>query len=740
MKRPILFFSILLFPFSLIWSQTISGKIVDSQNQPLIGANVFWLNTTIGTQSDVDGNFNIQLTDSRQLVASQLGYTPDTIEYSNQASIVFQLKEAQTLEEVVVKDSKDGTSISTATVIKTENINEVELTKAACCDLAGCFETNLTVQPQTTNVITNSKELRILGLSGVYNQVLIDGFPMIQGLSYTYGISNVPGTIVQNIFVSKGANSVLQGYESISGQINVITKSPANTDKLFLNAYVNSFLEKQLNANYTFKKGMWSNLTAAHVVQPADKIDRDDDNFLDLPLLTRYVLMNKWQYRNESDWGWSSKIGVRFVNEERIGGQEDFDAKTDKGSTEIYGQTVNYNQPEFYTKTGFRLDEFNNFVFFGSGFYQNQNSYFGTVKYDAKQTNLYANLQYERKYATHSFKTGLSYRYLRLEEDVNFTDNSLSRTYDGDYLKKEQVPGVFAENTIQLLGGRFTWITGMRVDHLNNDGFYVTPRTLVKYDFGANSTIRASFGTGWRTVNLFSENINLLVSSRDIVFAENLNPEKAMNYGINYTHKIDGNNIRGYISTDFYRTDFQNQIFPDYDSDPTKAIIQNFTGTSVGNGFQTELSLKFFKQWEFKTGYNYLDVYRTTGEVKEQLPFNKKHKILGSFGFKPLSNKYQIDFNSHWHSKARLPSTASNPAEYQRPDFSRSYFIANAQFTYYFKNLQVYTGCENFLNFRQEEPIISWQNPFGKYFDTSSVWGSTRGREFYVGVRWKIEK
>lgn len=733
----------LLFPFG-ISAQTILGKLTNNKKEPLIGASIYWLGTTIGVATGNKGEFEIIAKDisNKKLIASYVGHLADTIEITNQTFIEFRLIETKTLNEVVVKAERDGVIISEINPIKTEQITQTELRKAACCDLAGCFETQTTVQPQTTNVITNSKELRILGLSGVYNQVLIDGFPMIQGLSYTYGISSIPGTLVDNIYVSKGANSVLQGYESISGQINVETKYPDKTDRLLLNVYVNNFMEKHLNVNYAFKQSKWSNLIAFHTVQPANKIDRDKDNFLDLPLLTRYMVSNKWKYGNEKDWGWNSRIGLRFFNEQRIGGQTSFNAESDKGSTNVYGQNVNISQPEIWTKTGYRFNNNYNIVLFASAFHQQQNSYFGTVKYNAKQTNFYGNIQYELNYDKYNLKTGMSFRHLDLNEDIAFTDTFLKRTYAGNYQRLENILGLFAENTMQFFNNKLTWIAGVRGDHHNQFGFQFTPRTLIKYDIAPKTIIRANVGTGWRTVNLFSENIGLLVSSRDIVFAEQLNPEKAVNFGINLTQKFEtkDNNLSGYFSADCYRTEFQNQIFPDYDTNPTKAIIKNFTGTSVSNGFQAELNLKIYQRFELKTGYNFLDVYREIGETKQLLPFNPRHKFLTTFSYKPLTNKFHFDVNVHWYGKQRLPNTKSNPIEFQRPDFSQPYTIANAQFTYNFKKFEVYAGCENIFDFRQKQPIISWQDPFSPYFDTSSVWGPTRGRETYVGVRFKLNR
>ncbi|MDF1864642.1 MAG: TonB-dependent receptor [Saprospiraceae bacterium] len=586
------------FP-SILIAQTFNGKVTNNKNEPLVGANVNWAGTTIGSSADSQGEFEITLqgiTDKR-LVISYVGYESDTITITNQTTVNVQLVETATLNEVEVKGKRPGTFISSINPIKTEVITQVELTKAACCDLAGCFNTQGSVQPTTTNIVTNAKELRILGLSGVYNQILIDGMPLIQGLTYTYGVSTIAGTLVDNIYISKGANSVLQGYESISGQINVELKEPDNCEKFLFNAYTNNFLEKQFNANYSHKWKKWSTLVAAHTTQPANNFDRDKDTFLDLPLLTRYSFYNKWKYGNQNDWGWHSRIGLRYVDEKRIGGQTDFNSLTDEGTTNSYGQTVQFSQPELHSKTGYRMNDTHHFLFFASAFQQDQTSYFGTSRYKGDQTNVYANLQYELNWdKDHILKTGISYRYLNLDENISFTQDSLNRTYAGQYLKEEKISGIFAENTFNWNDNKLVLITGLRLDNHNTFGLYLTPRFLLKYNLTESTTARVSVGTGWRTVNLFSENINLLASSRDVIITEELKPERAVNYGVNLTQKIYGENVETQLTLDFYRTQFQNQIFPDYDTEPTKAYISNFTGTSISNGFQAEVGFQFFER------------------------------------------------------------------------------------------------------------------------------------------------
>lgn len=733
-KRIVILFTCILFSFNS-FSQSISGKVIDisdSLTETIPYALVHWVNSGIGTTTDSAGAFSISIKDitDLRLIVNTIGYVTDTISVTDSNYLTIKLQRDTTIsEEIVIKGRKTNT-------YGTEVINQTDLKKTACCDLAGCFETQATVQPMTTNIITNSKELRILGLSGIYNQVLIDGMPLIQGLTYTYGISSIPGTLVDNIYIAKGANSVLQGFESISGSINVLLKQANTSDKLLLNVYTNSFLEKHLNANYSKRWNKWSTIGAFHMVQPAKSLDRDHDTFIDVPKLTRYMFYNKWNYSDEDSLGLSTMIGIRYLNEHRVGGQVDFDA-SQKGSSTVYGQTVAINQPELYAKTGYRFSDDKKITLITSSFMQNQDSYFGTIHYNAKQYNAYGNVQYEFRWKKkHELKTGISLRYTDRLENINFTSGDvIGRSYAGQYLKKEIIPGIFAENVFRWRGSKIAWIVGMRLDHHNTYGFFFTPRTQFKYELTRSTTVRLSAGTGWRTINLFSENINLLASSRDIIVTEKLNPEQALNWGINMSQDIEGEHIKAVLSLDFYQTRFSNQIFPDYDSDPTKAYISNYTGTSISNGFQAESNLTFFKRFTTKFAYTFLDVYRMESGEKYVLPFNARNKVMGSFSFMPISKSWHADVNVHWFGEQRLPNSSSNPATYQRPEKSDPYTIVSAQFTKTWKSFEVYGGCENIFDFRQLKPILGWQDPFGPYFDSSFAWGPTRGREFYIGIR-----
>ncbi len=720
----------LLLPSLSLHAQMVTGKLfgqTGDNKEILPGGMLRWVGTTVAVFANENGVFELPLTGitDRRVIASFSGFVTDTIVAGEKTYISIVLRQdPKELHEVTIRD-KSGAYISGLSVNQTEVINQRELSKAACCDLAGCFGTQASVQPQTTNVVTNAQELRILGLSGVYNQVLFDGLPMIQGLTYTYGISTYPGTVVDNIYVSKGTTSVLQGYESISGQINLVSRQPDKADALFVNGYMNSFGEKHINANVATaigKKKKWHALFALHSVQPAAKTDGNNDGFLDLPLLTRYMAYSKWMYGDDKKKGLSTQIGLRIVDESRVGGQMGYRSVEDRGSNSVYGQSVRYTQPEAFVKSTYRFSDNHVLALAVSGFGHNQESWFGTTNYKARQESGYVNLQHEWKWLEkHQLKYGVSYRYQELNEHINFSDTTLHRSYAGQYVTSLRVPGMFVENTFHWADEKVVLITGARADRHQRWGWYLTPRSMVKYTINDHHTLRASAGTGWRQVNLFSEQTNLLVSSRDIVFAEQLKPEAAFNWGVSHTL-------------------FSNQFFPDYDADPTKVVIKNFDGISRSNGLQLEASLVFFKQLEFRTAYNYLDVYRIENGNRKSLPFTPRNRAMAALSFHTKNNRWQVDGNAHWFDEMRLPDTRSNPVEYRRPLYSTPYVTFNIQGTFRWKTLDIYAGCENLAGYRQPNPIISADNPFSQYFDLSSVWGPTRGRELYVGVRYSIKK
>ncbi|MBL7782859.1 MAG: TonB-dependent receptor plug domain-containing protein [Saprospiraceae bacterium] len=746
-------FTLLIFTLfcfqTILPGQTFYGQVTDMKNQPIAGAVVCWAGSSIGARTDENGEYGIPLPQDTTAKPCQLALIYQDLRdtfYIDDFSSYWTLQASATLvlEEVTIRDANTGAFISILQPVKVEIINRSELRKAPCCDLAGCFETQSTVQPTTTNILTNARELRILGLSGVYNQVLADGLPTIQGLTYTYGTGTIPGSMLENIWVVKGANSVLQGYEGMVGQITIFPREGGTAEPLTADVLINSFGEKHLNAAIATDKKRWTNYLALNTSQPGGRWDRDKDSFLDLPLITRYVVHDKWRFRKENENGLSAMIGARYVHENRIGGQRDFNPETDKGTTNAYGQTVRFYQPEVYTKTGYRFDANRKISLLASLVGQEQSSWFGLTQYNGWQRHAYANLQYELfwgKNKQHELKTGGSFRHFILNEQIGFSQaDTLLRTFAGAYRREENIPGVFAENTFHFKDERWVWISGLRADRHHTFGWYATPRTMLRFNPTADLDLRLSAGSGWRTVNLFPENIALLAGSRDIVFAEALQPERAWNAGVNATRRFTVGKARLTATADFYHTRFQNQFFPDYDSSPSKAVIANFTGKSVSNGLQMELSAAWNRRVELRAAYNFLDVFRYQNGSKYLLPFNPRHKALAVATYRSSGERWQFDANLHWYGKQRLPNTEANPENLRRPDFSKSYAVASVQVRRALHRIELFAGCENLFGFRQSRPILGWEQPFSQWFDPSFAWGPTRGREFYMGSNFKLDK
>ena len=731
-------YTLFLFPLILFSQTNITGKVLDKQT-PLIGANVKWINTNIGVSTNSEGKFKIikeNITDNR-LIISFIGFKNDTISINESSNnLTIRLNKSSDLNTVNLKEDVEGIYIDKKKPIKTEIITKEELTKAACCDLAGCFETQISVEPKTTNIITNTKEIGILGLSGVYNQLLVDNLPIMNGLNFTYGVSAIPGTLINNIYISQGLASVQQGSESITGQINIELKEPSEEEKLFLNLYINSFSAKQANINYNFKIGNWRSIVSLHTTQPGREIDNNNDDFLDLPLTTKYSLYNKWIYGDKNNIGLYSVITLRYLNEQRIGGQIGYTEK-DQGSNSIYGQTINFSQPELHFKSTYKLNERNYLISRSAITHHKQESFFGTTQYLADQLNYFTDLSYKLNWNTHELWSGLNLRKTDINETINLNDN-FNRSFGGDYKKNENITGFYIENIFNWNDKKLQLISGLRLDQHNNHGLFFTPRCLIKYNFSENTTMRASIGKGWRTINLFSENIKLFGTNRDIIISDDLKAEEALNYGLNLLHAIYLENIELQFIFDAYKTNFSNQVHPHYHTNDNSIYVHNLVDASTSNSLQGEFAIELYETFGAKIAYNYLDVYRIEHGHKHRLPFTSKHHILSTLSYKPIKENWHFDCNLHWFGKKKLIDTSQNPEPYNRNKTSDPYSTINAQFTKKFEKMDLYVGVENILNFKQENPIISWEDPFGEYFNIANVWGPTKGREVYLGLRYKL--
>jgi outer membrane receptor for ferrienterochelin and colicin len=721
----------------------IEGKVIELSEEgkeyPLIGANVYWMGTTIGTITDFDGAFKISKHEKNtRLVISYTGFKTDTIEV-NGGFVEVQLDATILLDGIEVIHRRKSTEISLMKPMKVETIGERELLKAACCNLSESFETSPSIDVSFTDAVTGTRQIQMLGLAGPYSQITRENVPDIRGLSSIYGLTFIPGTWVESIQLNKGTGSVANGFESIAGQINVELRKPESAEKIYLNLYANEGGRIEGNANFAhrFENGDWSTALLLHGKNNSAKHDRNNDGFMDKPVGDQIIALNRWKYIG--DHGGVAQFGVKGTYINNIGGQMDFEPNNDAHTTNNWGMNMKIQRIEGWTKVGkvFFDTPWKSYGLQISGASHKQESYFGLNNYDASQQTLYANFMYQSIFSNtnHNFRTGASFQYDNYEEILNGVT----------YNRNEIVPGAYLEYTMTQKEN-FNIVAGGRVDYHNIYGLFITPRLHLRYAPADNSVIRASAGRGQRTASIISENNGLLASSRIIEIqgdASNkpygLDAEVAWNYGLNFTQKFVLDYRDGALSFDFYRTNFENQIVVDLDQSARKAIFYNLDGKSFSNSFQAQLDYEVINRLDMRIAYRWYDVQTTyDGELLKK-PFVGSHRAFLNLGYSTRSN-WNFDYTLNWQGKKRLPDTSGNPEEFQLGVESPDFAVMNFQVSKTWREkFEVYVGAENFLGYKQDDPIVSNEDPFSDFFDSSMIWGPLFGRNIYMGFRYRIK-
>lgn len=701
--------------------------------QSLPYASLYWAGTAQGMTTDENGNFDLHKPDTKEtlfLVVSYTGFSADTIAIEpGETYVEILLTENVQLEEVTVRRRMGGSFISAIRPAKTEVITGAGLHSLACCNLSESFENSATIDVGFSDAVSGAKRIQMLGLAGVYSQLMFENMPGIRGLSTNYGLAYIPGPWMESIQISKGSSSVLNGYESTTGQINIEYKKPRKAETLFLNLFANS--EGRLEANINSAVDLndtWSTMLLGHASTQQLKIDHNGNTFMDVPQGNQVSLMNRWN--NEVEHKHHIQFGLHVLNDNRYGGQTFFDRKADSGTTNAYGTEIKTTRLQGFLKAGFFLP---NSLESSIGImsvltYYDRDSFFGLNNYAGEQKSLYTNIVYQTllNSTDHRINTGISYS---LDEYIEqFNDTLLSRT--------ESVPGLFGEYTYTF-PERFTLILGFRTDHHNLHDWFITPRVHFKYQISGNGTLRGSAGKGYRTVNIFSEHSSILASSRQLVFAEEFRAEEAWNYGLNYTHIFtfsEEKNIT--FSTDFYRTDFINQVIADLDHNVNMVLFYNLDGKSYSNSFQADLTIEPFDGLEIFTAYRLNDVKMTIDGQLVDSPLTSRYKGLLTLSYATRHDKWKFNITNQLNGPSRIPDTSESPLQYRRPGVSAPYYILHTQITRKLRHMDIYFGAENLTNFIQKDPIIASNDPFGSYFDSSLIWGPLTGRMFYAGIRY----
>jgi len=724
-------------------SKYIEGRVTENlgvdNEEPLIGANVYWLNTLAGTTTDKEGNFKLKrFPGETHLVISFVGYQSDTIVVSNQDYTTVELLNSLSIDELEIVHREKSTKIGYLEPLKVEKIGQKELVKAACCNLSESFETNPSVDVSFTDAVTGTRQIQMLGLAGPYTQITREVIPDIRGLSAIYGLTYIPGPWIEGIQLIKGTGSVANGFESIAGQINVELWKPETMDRLYLNGYANAKGRIEVNANIKLSINEdWGTAFLLHASNASVKHDRNDDSFLDSPLSRQYIVLNRWEYNSPS--GTHFQLGFKGTHIDKLGGQENFDPDEDAGTTNYWGMEMLTERIEGWAKLG-KISQKKTWQSVGlqlSGVNHRQESWFGLNSYKAEQNSFYANLLFQSILGNtnHTYKTGASLQYDDYRESLN----------SDDYDRTEIVPGAFFEYTYNPFN-KFIFVAGLRADYHNLFGPFLTPRVFLRYPITDRTILRIAGGRGQRTANILAENNAVLATAREIIIeGENpdnpygLDPEVAWNYGINLTQSFTLDYRNGVISFDYYRTHFENQIVMDYDFSPQQVLFYNLDGKSYSNSFHAQLDYEVINRLDVRLAYRWYDVETTYHSQLLLKPLISQHRGFINMAYE--TRKYwKFDITVNRQGKKRIPDLSSNPEEFQLKDYSPAFFLVNGQISKTWnEKFEMYVGVENLFNFIQKDPILSSDDPFSQYFDSSLVWGPIFGRNLYFGFRYNLK-
>lgn len=740
----ILSICLMLGALQKLTAQQISGIIygensMSKSQEPmaLINANLYWANTTTGTSTDDKGRFSLTLPGDQfpyKLVISFVGYRTDTLLVTRTSkTLKHTLKESSDLSEVEVQSRQLGEILSKQSAIQTQTITVAGLQKLPCCNLSESFENTAAVDVEYTDAVSGAKQIRMLGLDGKYSQILLEKKPYVRGLSTGLGLMYIPGTFIESIQVSKGTSSVVEGFESITGQINVEYHKPERADPFHLNLYGNQFGRFEMNTYGARKLSeRWSTMLLSHYSFNKLKHDTDGDGFINLPLSDQVHIQNRWKYMNLKNH--EAVLGIDFLEENREGGQMSYFDNPENPSA--YGIGIHNRKYEAFAKNGFVLNEEHEqsigIIFTGTR--HEMESFYGNRKFTGIQHSFYSNVIFATELFSHEhhLNAGVSYMY----DDYN-------QQFDGtDYSYTESIPGAFAEYNYSV-DEKWQVLLGLRYDLTRNYGNFFTPRLHMKYHPAEHATLRASIGKGYRIPNNIIEQAAYFPSSRQFIMAGDLDAEEAWNMGVNYMQDFHIHAIERDVklSLDFYRTDFVNQVIVDADQEINRLYLYNLEGKSYSNSFQADVSMEPLYNWQVSLAFRLNDVKVTIDDELRQRPFINRYKALFTSSYATSMNKWMFDVTLQYNGVSTLPQSieALNLPDYannQTPD----YLMLHAQITRKFKHFSVYLGGENLTNYVQSTPIIDPQNPFGEAFDASAVWGPLMGRMFFLGFRYTLDK
>ena len=708
-----------------------------SQKKPIYGAKIKLLQAKTGTVSREDGTFELvlpkELPDT--LVISAFGYNPDTLIVSKKdrfTALNIVLYSDKLLPEILIEYRKNGHSISRLKTLHVEELTAIELRKAACCNLSESFETNASVDVNITDAVSGAKKIQMMGLDGVYTQIQMENIPYLRGLESAFGLSSLSGTWIESIQITKGTGNVVNGYESMAGLVNLELKKPDEMEKIYLNVYQNIFGRSEFN----FNKGIilnpkWSTGFLGHVSSTYGNIDRNKDDFRDLPTGDNTAFMNRWAYKGKK---MEAQFGINFYRDRKVGGQTSFFRNEENQVDTInYGVLINSKHIDIYGKTGFfgkRPMQSLGIVY--NIKHQEIDGFFGLKNFSGLEKRGYINVIYDDIIGTsdHKIKVGTSFVAI----DISQKADTLSQK------RMELVPGIFAEYT--YTGRRLTGVFGSRYDYHSIFGEQFSPRVHLKYLLSEMTDLRFTAGKGWRVPNFIIDNISLLASSKQWIAPSETKPEISWNIGGSLVHEMKIFERKATISLDFYHTRFENQLIVDRDDAINAIVFSNLKNSSFSNSFQTEFSFSPIKNLDIRLAYKFLDVEAKYGNEMRQQVMIPRQRGFVNIAYITRNKRWEYDFTCSVFSPSRLPIQRdfSNDTLLISDMKSPTYAMINAQITHIYKKFDFYLGGENLTNSIQKNPIIDAANPFGSKFDATNIYMPITGINIYVGIRYAIAK
>ena len=753
------FFLFFLLCSATLFSQNLSGmviEIIDDNEVPIVGANIYLVDGSKGVVSDQNGNFLIKdINDAKEFVVSYVGYLNDTLKTKNKYSKII-LKQDSSLEAITIKFKEKSSSLSLLSSANVLKISSEELLKAACCNLAESFETTPSIDVNFSDAISGRKQINMLGLASPNILISVENIPSIRGALNAYGLTFIPGTWIESVQIAKGSGSIVNGYESVSGQINAELLKPMSDIKFFANAYYNSMERFELNTHYSTKLtekidyGLY-----LHADKKDNRDDHNNDNFGDAPTGQQINILNRFQYTNAIK-GLVGFFDINYVGDERVYGEIDYfdpviipgphvnDSWGGSADSNIIRSTLKfgYVDPEItYRSLGLQLSYSN----------VDQGADFGNSFHDTRHTSFYSNLVYNSIIGdTRSkIKTGISFAYDNYDESVNNLNTSF---FDLD--RTEKSIGAYFEYNYDNLDN-LNLSAGIRYDNHNIIGNFISPRLHVRYQVLPKTTIKMSAGKANRIANLFSENQKLFYSSRLISFSSadassefmsynyfDMKPEVAWNYGasIIQSFKLFGKDSQ--LIIDYYITDFESRVVVDWES-PSNILFYNLVGRSFAKSFQAQFSYSLANSIDLLFAYKNTNAKTDYISGRLQNPLTPSNRFFLNLSYDGPSNeksrKWKFDVTYNHLGKQRIPSTIQNPEIFRLDPFSSKLDLINSQITRVFSDsFEVYLGVENLTNYKQNDGIISNSDPFGQYFDATMIYGPVSGRMSYLGLRYKI--